>query len=66
MGFEPLLELMRELIGNGKELRGIQNRIPDFSDELESFRKAELADLADVCHTKIVLRGFRRGEQMRD
>jgi hypothetical protein len=60
--FEPFLKLMGELIGNGKELRRIQNRIPDLADELESFWNAQFADLTDVRHEEIVLRALRCGE----
>jgi len=47
---EPALEFEGELIGNGKKLRGSQNRVPDLSNQLEPFRDTQLADLGDISH----------------
>ncbi len=51
---EAEFQFSSEFIRNGKKLGIVENRVPDFADQLESLGDRQLADFGDVLHAAIV------------
>jgi hypothetical protein len=56
---ETPLQLSCELLRNREQCRIVENRIPDFADQVKSLADRQVADLSNVFHVVILRQSFK-------